>query len=189
MLDTHQPLWSIAPFVIPAALAGLSFLSGLGKNKSTQTSTTTPTFDPAMDPLKNLALQFAQKRLSSPSGLPPGFEANGISRINETTDLIGQSIGNRAAAAGVSGGPSEQYAHNIADINRGGQINTFRTGLPLLERDLQNQDLAQALSILSMGRGTSTTGETSSGGGVSGGLDGLASMLGFLYASKMGAKT
>lgn len=181
---THDllPLLGIAPFVIPAALSLLSYIQGSQKNKQTQTSTSTPVGDPAYGPLQQALLSSAMGRLNSPSALPAGYETQGIGKINDTYATINQGIGNRAAAQGVSGGPTESYARNISDLNRGGQIAGFQTGLPLLERSVRNEDLGFAANVLNSQRyGTSTTGTSTSGGGVGGGLGQMAGILGYLY--------
>lgn len=181
---THDllPLFGLAPLVIPAATALLAFLSGSQKNKSTQTQTSTPVGDPAYGPLQQALLSSAMQRINSPSSLPAGYETQGIGKINDTFATINQGIGNRAAAQGVSGGPTETYARNISDLNRGGQIAGFQTNLPLLERTMRNEDLGFAANVLSSQRyGTSTTGTSTSGGGIGGGLGQAASILGYLY--------
>lgn len=172
----------IGPWVIPAGAALLSFLSGAQKNKQTSTSTSSPVGDPAYTPLQTALLSQAMQRINSPSALPAGYETQGIGKINDTFATINQGIGNRAAAQGVSGGPTEAYARNISDLNRGGQIAGFQTNLPLLERSMRNEDLGFAANVLNSQRyGTSTTGTSTSGGGLAGGLGGAAGILGFLY--------
>jgi len=170
------------PLAIPIGAAILSFLAGTQKNKQTQTSTTSPVGDPAYTPLQSALLSQAMQRINSPSALPAGYETQGIGKINDTFSAINQGIGNRAAAQGVSGGPTEAYARNISDLNRGGQIAGFQTNLPLLERSMRNEDLGFAANVLNSQRyGTSTTGTSTSGGGLGGGLSGAAGILGFLY--------
>lgn len=172
----------IPPQAIPIGLSLLSFLSGSQKSKTSQTSTTTPTGDPAYGPLQQALIAQAMSRINNPSALPAGYEAQGVGKINDTFGVINQGIGNRAAAQGVSGGPTEAYARNISDLNRGGQIAGFRTGLPLLERGMRMEDLGFAANVLGSQRYGSTTNTTSTGGGgLGGGLSNAAGILGFLY--------
>lgn len=175
------------PWLIPAGLSLLGALGGSQKSKTTQT--TTPQLDPAYGPLQQALLSQTLGRLNSPTALPAGYAAQGIGGINDTYKTIQQGIGNRAASLGQSGGAGELYALGNADIARGGDIAKFRTGLPLLERDMKNQDLAAALGVLNGGRYSSTTTGTS-GGGVGGALEGAGGILGYLYGQGMlgGAK-
>lgn len=171
------PAW-----LIPAGLSALGLFGGSRKNKSSQTQTTTNTLDPAYSPLQQALLSQTLARLNSPSALPMGFESNGIGKINDTFRTIQQGIGNRAAASGMTGSPGELYAQGNTDMARGGQIADFRTGLPLLERDMRNQDMNFASGVLGQGRYNSTTqGTSTSGGGLGGGLAGLGGILGFQY--------
>lgn len=162
----------------PWALGALGFLGGSQKNKQTQT--TTSAIDPTYSPLQQALLASAMQRLNAPSALPAGYESSGISKINDTFRTVQQGVGNRAAAQGVSGGPGEQYAMNNIDMARAGQIADFRTGLPLMERDMANQNFQQAANVLGTGRYDTTTTNTQ-GGGLGGGLSGLGGILGFLY--------
>lgn len=165
---------------ITIGLLGASLLGGLGKKKQT----TTPTADPAYSGLQKLLIDQAMSRINQPSALPAGYETQGIGKINRTFDTIGQGIGNRAAAMGVSGGAGEQYATNLLNMNRGGQIAGFQTQLPLQERALRLEDLGFANNVLGSQRYGQTT---SSGGGFGGGLENLAGMFGYLYgAGKIG---
>lgn len=170
-----MPAW-----LLPALMAGGSFLGGLAKNKQTQT--TAPTSDPAYSGLQKLLIDQAMSRINSPSALPAGFETQGIGQINRTFDTIGQGIGNRAAAMGVSGGAGEQYANNMANISRGGQIAGFQTQIPLQERAMRMEDLGFANNVLGSQRYGQTT-TTEGGGGLGGGLSNLAGMMGYLYGS------
>ena len=168
-----MPAW-----LLPAGMAALGLLGGAQKNKQTQT--TTNTLDPAYSPLQQALLSQTLARLNSPSALPPGFESQGIGKINDTFRTVQQGIGNRAAASGMTGSPGELYALGNTDMARGGQIADFRTGLPLMEREMKNQDMNFASGVLGQGRYNSTTTGTS-GGGMGGALSGLGGMLGLMY--------
>lgn len=173
---------------VTGGLLATSLLGGLfGKNKQTQT--TMPAADPAYGGLQKLLIDQAMSRINSPSALPAGFETQGIGQINRTFDTIGQGIGNRAAAMGVSGGAGEQYANNMANISRGGQIAGFQTQIPLQERAMRMEDLGFANNVLGSQRyGQTTTSE--GGGGLGGGINNLAGMFGYLYGSgKIGGMT
>jgi hypothetical protein len=168
------------PLLLPA-IAGIgSLIGGALKNKSTQT--TTNQLDPGYSGLQTMILQSLMKRLSAPTGLPEGYEASGIGAINSTYDLVRQARENALTSRGLAGSPVAANADLVAGNSRAGQIGQFRAGLPLVSRDLQNQDLAMAANILPMGRTSSTTTGTS-GGGAAGAATNLAQMIGFLIGS------
>ena len=165
--------------LLPIGLSLLGALGGSQKNKTSQT--TTNTLDPAYGPLQAALLKQTMARLGQTPALTQGEIAGGIGNINNTYRTIQQSIGNRAAQSGQSGGAGEQYALNNADISRGGDIGQFRAvTVPGIERDLQQQNFANAMGVLGTGRyGSTTTG--TGGGGAGGALGGLGGMLGYLY--------
>jgi hypothetical protein len=169
------------PLLALAAPSIASFLGGLFANKHKQTSTTTPTTAPAYQGLEGLILKSIQQRLASPTGLPAGYEAGGIKNINNTYDLINQARENNLTARGLAGSPVAAAGDTRASTARAGDIVNFQSTLPLVQRQLQNEDLGLAGNVLSLGRGTTSTGEASGGGGLAGGFTNLAQLLGFLY--------
>lgn len=170
------------PALIPAGLSLFSFLGGLFGNKSEQSQSST--LDPAYGPLQQLLLKHIQSRLTNPSGLPAGYETGGVRDINKSYDLTEQNLGNRLTASGLSSSPIAGNAYGQSQRARAGDIGTFRANLPLVQRQLQDQDLNLASSLLNFGRGGMVSG--SSGGGVGGGFDSLATMLGYLYGKRGG---
>lgn len=174
------------PFLAKAApwiLGGLGFLGGSQKNKQTQTQTTNNTLDPAYSPLQQALLSQALGKLNAPTALSQSEIAGGVGKINDTYRTIQQGIGNRAAASGMTGSPGEMYAMNNADMARGGDIGQYRAvTVPGLERDLQQRNFTNAANVLGQGRyNQTTTGTSTSGGGLGGGLAGLGGILGFQY--------
>lgn len=174
----------------PAVMAGSSLLGGLLNNrKQTQTQTTTPTMDPAYGGLQAMLMQQIQKRMLNPSKLPSGYEAGQIGNINNTYALAGQSLDNRMTARGLGTSPVAGAGETNLQLGRAGEISRMQAGLPLLEREMQNQDLASALQMLGLGRGTSSSATTPSNM-LGGGVNDLATMLAFLYGSgAMGGQT
>jgi hypothetical protein len=189
--------------LLPILLGAGSLLGGILGSRQRQrqtttgttsgTSTTTPTFTPEVSPLINPLVQASLRRLRNPASLPFGYEAGGIDTINRGYDAARLATQNRLTAAGIGGGEAEAAALGGLDLGRAGEIVGFQNQLPLIARDLQNQDLAQALAIAGIGRGQSTTstgtttGEATTGqtggllGGLGAGFTDLASLLGFLY--------
>lgn len=175
------------PLLLPLLGLGASALGGFfgSKSKQAQTSTTTPTLDPAYGPLQSLILQNVTKRLSSPTGLPEGYEAGGIKNINNVYDLVNQNLQNSLTSRGLARSPVAGVADEALQTRRAGDIGTFQTSLPLVARNLQDQDLGFATSLLGYGRGSTTTGTgaVSAGGGIGGASTNLAGLLGYLLAT------
>lgn len=157
--------------LLPIALGGLSFLGGLFGNKNKQTST------PNHGPLQDRILQIMRQRLGSSADLS-GYRAQGLQDTNQTFDLIRQSQSNDLTARGLGTSPVAANVDAMRENSRGGAIARFQQGLPLLQRQLQADDLGLAGYLF---RGNTTEG--TSGGGLGGGFDSLATMLGFLQAT------
>jgi hypothetical protein len=82
-----------------------------------------------------------ENRLSRGSSLPPGYEANAIRAINAASAGGAAAAGNAAARRGLSG---QQVFGLNAPIQtaRAGQIADLRGNVPLLERQMANEDMA-----------------------------------------------
>lgn len=174
---------------IPVAVPLIaSFLGGLfgSKKGSKQTSSTVPTLDPAYSGLQSLILPMIQNRLKNPTGLPTGFESSGISAINRTYAAGNQSLENILSSRGLGTSPIAGSALARRDASRLSDISNFRTQIPIFEKQARDEDLATALQVLGLGRGSTTT-YTEGGGGfgsaLGGGIGSLAGMIGFLMAS------
>lgn len=174
------------PLALPLVLSGASFLGGMFGNrgktsKSTNTSTTTTNLSPGATGLNDQLLSMIRGRLSAPSALPQGYEAGGIRDINSVFDVINQSKNANLTARGLSDSP---VAGIGTDNARAGEIAKFTSGLPLVNRQLENENMDFASRLFSLQpRSQTTTGSgtnTQPGNMLGGGLDSLASMLGFL---------
>lgn len=192
--------------LIPLGIGlGASLLSGLLGRKKPQTttttgqSTTTPSFAPEVSPLLAPLVNAGLARLRNRGGLPAGYEAQGVQGINQTFDVIQQGLKNKLVGSGqiVAGAPNPAQALAVGNLEgqRGANIGQFIGNLPNVARDMENQDLAQVLAILGLGRGSSTTstGTTtgqgeSVGQGIGNGLTDFGSILGFLAANGMFGK-
>ncbi len=174
-------------FVIPLAMMAASAISGAlaNRNKNQQTSTTMPQIDPKFQGLQNMIMPSIMNRLQQPSALPAGFQETGTEAINDTFKGASMNLDNQLRNRGLSRSPIAGRAVGNLESKRFSDINKFKTQLPMMERDLQNQDLQQAMQLLAMGRsGGSITTNTSAGpGALNGGISGMAQMLGFLYGS------
>ena len=186
-----MPGWLLPAIAGVGSLIG-GALSNRGQRTSqTGTQTSMPALDPAFSGLQGSILNMVQNRLSSGSALPSGYGAGQISNINRTYNLAGQNLSNTLVARGLSGSPVAANAAANLQQARAGSIVDMERGLPLLEREMQNQDLASALQALQLGRGqTSTMSSASTGAGnaLGGGATSLMNMLSYLYgAGKFGA--
>lgn len=174
------------PAAIPIAMVASSAISGAlaRKGSSTQTSSTMPQVDPVYGGLRDILLKNATSRLTS-GGLPEGYETGGVRNINHTYDLIGQNQQNSLTARGLGTSPIAGAVDASRNLGRAGQIADFQTNLPLVQRQLQNEDFGMANNLLSHGYGSTSTGTQnySQGGGASGAFSDVGSMLGFLMAS------
>jgi hypothetical protein len=135
---------------------------------------------PEYGPLQQLMIQRATDKLRNPTGLPAGYETGGINAINDTFDTGQQTLENTLSARGLSRSPIGGTPLARMQGNRLSSISNFRTNLPLVQRQLQQEDQASAFDLLRLGNGSTSTFNTS-GNAAGGTMEGLAQMLGFLY--------
>lgn len=200
--DFLPPLVAIAPLLVPAITTGLSLLSGLFKNKGAKpatnastgaygnTNTSTPTLAPEYKGLQDMILPIVSKRLSDPGGLPPGYLEGGLAKIGRTHDLVKQRADNNLTSRGLGTSPVAAHVDAVGERARTSDIVDFQNEVPMLERQMENDDLASAMSLMNFGRGNTSTGSgTNSGSGqamgqqqgaFANGMDEMTSMLGFL---------
>lgn len=145
-------------------LYGPSVTTSTGSSTSNQTTNysdeETPTLSPEYQNLANLQKSLVERRLSSPTGLPAGYEQAGIGAINQSAQAGLNDIDNLARSRGLSADVLK--IGNPAERSRLQQIAQFRVETPLKARALQTEDLGIAESLLQkwMGRkrkGTSNT--------------------------------
>jgi len=156
------------PLLLPLITSGLSFAGGLFGNKSKQTTT------PNYGPLQGLIQDLIRRRLQGSQDMS-GYTAQGMQNVNHTYDLIGQSQANDLTARGLGTSPVAGAVDATRQNARGGAIANFQNSVPLLQRQLQGDDLGLAGSLFG---GRTTTGDE--GGGLAGGFTNLAAMLGYL---------
>lgn len=160
---------------------GASIAGGALANKGSQTTSSSPTLDPAFSGLQGQVLQMVQQRLAQPLDTS-GYTANGVSTINKTYDAAGKNLTASLTARGLNASPVAGAGLATLQSARGGDVANFQNSVPLLSRQLQSQDLSQATGILGLGRGSTSTGTVSSGGGAAGAATNLAQYLGYLTA-------
>lgn len=88
-----------------------------------------------------------------------GYEAGGIQNINRGSDLQQQALSNIMATRGLSRSPVAGNAAGNVENERFGQISQFRNQLPLLQNQIQNENLAAAGNFFqAIPKNISTTG-------------------------------
>lgn len=187
--EAGSPLWPGSQPVFPSnwqQQATGQGGGGGGGGSSTSTSRsvsdtsynnlTVPYILPKYQPLESSILGAVFDRVNQPYALPRGYQALGLSGINDAFDLTGQTLQNRLVGSGLSGG-MEAGALGGFEAQRAKALSGFTNELPLQERDQRTQDLQLASTILeSFGRGQKSSGTqhsdtrststgTSSGGG------------------------
>lgn len=196
-----MPAW-----LLPAILGGASFLKGaMGGNRnqsnsrssstSSGTSTSTPTMAAEYSPMMQALISMNTQRLMKPSSLPDSYEQAGIRNINNTYDLAEGGLKNRLAAQGMSRSGMAGSGLGRLSGGRASDIVQFQGTIPMLNRQLQDQDMQNAMQLAQFGRGQTTTGTQtgsqnytgSSGqpGGLTGGTGSLIDALGWMYGAGM----
>jgi hypothetical protein len=85
-------------------------------------------------------------RLSNPSSLPAGYASNQARAINQSYEGADQAARNMAASRGLSGEQSYAVA-SPANRARAGALADMRGNIPLLERQMQNEDIGIARGL------------------------------------------
>lgn len=176
------------PFpLIPLALGGASFLGGLfghKDKKQTQTQTTSTQLSPQANSLNDLILGQIRNRLAGSADLS-GYRAEGQKTINDTFGNVGTALSADLTARGLSDSPAAVAPLSRLAVGRAGSMAQFLNSLPLLQRQMQGDDLQFAQSQFALQpRTTTTTGVgTAQGQPLAGGFADLGQMLGYLIGS------
>jgi hypothetical protein len=156
-----------------------------GGNKSARTTTTMPTLSPEYKTLADLLRSRVESRLSSMGPDLSGYQTSGIGDINTTFGGIQRSIANNLTARGLGTSPVAGAVGANLDIARGQKIADFMNQIPLLQRQFQNEDMANALQVLNLGRGATSVGPGSGfASALSAGGATFADILGILNGMK-----
>ena len=182
------------PFLAPALPylgLGMSALGGMfgdqqsGSQSGSMNQTTMPVlpaqYQPLQDQIKNLIMQ----RLSQGTDLG-GYTSGGLSQINRNAALAKTAANNDLVSRGLATSPVAGVVNSNLDLGRVGAATQFENSIPLLQRQLQGQDVGMAGDFLNSVTGRNTTGTStgtytgSSGGGLGGAFTNAAGMLGYL---------
>ena len=138
-------------------------MPGLFKSKQTTkqdfTRKQTPTELPEWQGLGDLLRSTITQRMQNPGDFLRGYEESGLQNINRTFDVLRRGQENQLTARGLAGSPVAAGSDLRFDLGRGSQIADFQSRIPLLERDIQNQDIGLGMSLF----GQRPIGQTSSG--------------------------
>lgn len=168
-----------------------SFLgSGSSSSTSQQSGSTSgtsmPMFDPRFAPLLNSLLGRTQAQLNRGTSLPAGFATDLAENVNASFGGARTNLENSLTARGLASSPVAGTALQGLEVSRGGALADALNQIPLLERQFGQEDVNNALRILGLGQGTTTTGTFSSRGSSTGKnqpspTEGLGVLLGMLY--------
>lgn len=137
----------------PQTSTSQSTTSSSGGGRSSMTPTITGDYQGIDALMRNIMTG----RLGSPSSLPAGYASNRTRAINQSYEGADQAARNMAASRGLSG----EQAYAVASPSnraRAGDIADMRGEIPLLERQMQNEDVQLAANLQKMfGTGQDTT--------------------------------
>ncbi len=167
---------------IALAAAAASSAGGAIASHNSSSTSTTPTMDPAYGPLQSQILKMVQGRLTSGTDLT-GYTNSGLAGINKSYGLADKSLQASLTARGLGSSPIAGAGEATLQTGRAGSASSFINSIPLLQRDLQTQDLSLGQQLLATGRGSASTGTTTDGGGAGGAATNLAAMLGYLQST------
>lgn len=194
----------MASFILPI-ISGLTGLFGGASQKKTTTdynntqsqtgtnsSSTTPNLSPLQTALSNLFGNQAQNLANNDTNLQ-GYQTQGLKDINSGSNMASKSIANNLASRGLSFSPAAATSLTQNENNRINQSQSFLSQIPLLQRQIAQQNiqgLEGAFSALptgvssigtssatGTGSGNSTQVGSTPGGALPGALSGLGAGL------------
>jgi len=166
--------------LLPLALSGISFLGGALNNRARQTtSTTTQALSPEAQGLNTLLMDTIRQRLAGSADLS-GYRTQETQNINRTFGNAQTALNADLTARGLSDSPVAGAAISRFQGARAGSIAQLVNSLPLLQRDMQQQDLGLGSHLMALQPRTTTTTGTQPGNMLGGGFSDLGSMLGYL---------
>lgn len=191
-----MPAW-LAPLAIGAGGSLLNHLLGGNKQQqrtsqnthTTGTNTSMPTFDPRFQPLLSQMLARQAQQFSRGSSLPQGWMTNATEQVNAANQGARTNLEASLAARGLGTSPVAAAAIGGLEQARQGQIGDLGVQSQLLERQFGQEDFQNAMNLMGLGRGVTSTIDqrtTGTGTGTQGAgspLGDIGGLLGYLYAS------
>jgi hypothetical protein len=140
-------------------ISGLAGLFGGGtqqKQATSQTSSGTQTTAGSTSASTTPELSAEQQQLANTYGEGlinqynqgtnlSGYEASGLQNIQSSNAAAAKATSNQIAARGLSFSPAGQTAATAENINAGNQTSSFLNSLPLLQKQLTQQNLQQLI--------------------------------------------
>jgi hypothetical protein len=162
--------------LLTVAIIGAAGATAGGALANRSSGSQNPTLPADAQSLQDLITQIYRQRLQQ--GLPAGYQQQGIAGINSA--YAGAATNENAAltARGLASSPVAGAVTSKLNTARAGDIGTFNANLPLVQQNLQLENLQGAEGALTGQRGS--TGSTASGGGAAGAFTNLGGYLGYL---------
>lgn len=137
----------------PQTSTSMGQTSGTSATQGGRTYSNRPIITEEYAPLDALMRQIMTGRLTSGTGLPQGYAESQARAINESYAGADAAARNAAARRGLSA--EQTYATaSPSNVARAGALADMRAQLPLLARQLQNEDVAMTQGLQSaFGRG------------------------------------
>lgn len=172
-----------------AALLGASALGGLFGNRSKkQTSTTSTTLSPEAAGLSPMIADLIKKRLSSSADLS-GYKAQGLQTINSNFNGARTGLNAELTARGLSDSPAAVSPIANLQGQRANSMSQLVNSIPMLQRQLQGDDINTANQFTVAQPRTTTTTGTTPGNMAGGAFSDVASMMGYLMGQQGGGRT
>lgn len=114
--------------------------SGTQNTTGSSASSTTPNLSPIQQSLINQFTAGAENLANQGTNLQP-YEASGLQQIGQTGNTNQQNISNTLAAKGLQYSPAAGNAYTQNTINTGNQQSQFLNQIPLLQRQIQQQNI------------------------------------------------
>jgi len=131
-----------------------------GTSTSSTSQYTAPKITPQYKELEGLFRNLVTQSLKGGSALPEGYLGSATRGINQAFQGGQVAAQNLAARRGLSGEQALSIGEPF-EAARAGKIADVANQIPLLERQLRNEDIARAAGLTEQfGKGTSTTGTT-----------------------------
>lgn len=156
-----------------------SVIAGAISSNSSGSNSSMPNESPAAQGLQGIVNQQILQRLTQ-NNLPPGYQTSGIAGINSAYQGAATNENAALTARGLASTPVAASVTSGMNTARAGAIGSFNANLPLVQQNMQLQNLQAAQGIIAPQTGSTGTGSTTTGGGAAGGATSLAGYLGYL---------
>jgi hypothetical protein len=171
----------MSSFVLPI-ISGLAGLFGGGASKQTNSQfsnntasntntsgSTTPNLSPLQQSLSNMFGGQAETMANNTGNLLNGYTAGGLQNINQAGQAQTGVLNNVLASRGLANSPDAATASTMNTENQLNQSQQLLSSIPLLQRQLQQQNISQLQGAFSaLPTGVSSTGSSASTGSSSG---------------------